>query len=64
MAKKYSVVVGADFVLINRNGKEVLYWDRREWQEDPEVVFAIVKAVNLSLTNPARMDAVLKEMKR
>lgn len=75
MAKKtkrtsYRVVVGSGYVQIQQAGRgevlwgEVLYWDRREWEEDPEVVFAIVKAVILASSDPAQMDVVLETMRK
>jgi hypothetical protein len=48
---------------VQRHGKEVLYWDHTEWEEDPDLIFTIVEAVRIALKQPDEMDAKLREMK-
>ena len=36
----------------DENGDEFLYWIRDEWEEDSEVVFSIVNAAVLAVSNP------------
>jgi hypothetical protein len=33
--------------------QEIVYWDRREWSDDPAVVTSIVDAVKIALTDGA-----------
>jgi len=51
----YRVEFGKDAISIVDSSDprlEVLYWDRQEWVEDPELVFAIAGAITLALGNP------------
>jgi hypothetical protein len=50
------------FVRISRNGKEMLYWDVAEFEEDSQAAFAAFNAVHLALTDPEGMDGKLRMM--
>lgn len=62
----YTVITDTEngYVAIYRNGQEILYWDRLEWEEDPDLLFAIVNAVVMATTDQECMDAKLRNMKK
>lgn len=48
---KYKIVYGEDFIsIINKKNpkKDIVYWHRTEWEENPELVFSIAHAVELA----------------
>ena len=49
---------------VNGNWEEVVYWECTEWEDDPEVVFNIVEAIRTALTDPVKMNKILKKMGR
>ena len=57
---KFSVRVGENFVAIDYNGTEVLYWDCAEWEEDPEVTLVIANACRQAYEEPAKMLAFVQ----
>lgn len=67
MAKKYKYTVraydksGEEAVQILRGKKEVLYWDKQEWIDDPKLVLTIANAIAMALTDPEMMDIELRK---
>ncbi len=56
----FEIVTGMDFIQINNEDKqEVVYWISDEWHDEPDIVFSIVEAVRLALTNPDKLIEVL-----
>ena len=53
MDDKPTIIYGSDYIAICHNGDELLYWDRQEWIDDPEVTFSIARAVQFSLNHGA-----------
>jgi len=39
---------------------EVVYWDIKEWEDDPTIVFSIANAVRLAYTHPDELINLLK----
>lgn len=52
----YEVIFHEDAIEIQRDGIESHYWSKDEWEQDPEIVFAIANAVLSSKTNPKLLD--------
>lgn len=50
------------FIRILRKGKEMVYWDQLEWEEDSSVMFPITRAIQAALTDPEQMDRILRQM--
>jgi len=44
-----------DYIAIVQDGDEIVGWTEEEWIEDPQVVFSIVHAIILALTNPSEL---------
>lgn len=45
------VVFGDDYVqILDSKGKEILYWDIKEWTDDPQVLFLICNAIVMLFT--------------
>jgi len=61
MVHKMKVNFGKDYIQILENKKEIVYWDREEWKEDPEVVFSIANAILLSQKDPQKLKRLLKK---
>lgn len=53
MDDKPTIIYGSDYIAISHNGDELLYWDRQEWIEDPEVTFTIARAIQFALNRGA-----------
>ena len=47
-----TVEYGLDHIRVVDKQKEIVYWDKQEWIEDPDVVFAIANAIDLCSRNP------------
>lgn len=48
-----SVRITDDYIqIVDDTGDEVVYWDRQEWIEDPEVTLSIAQAIVMALTRP------------
>jgi hypothetical protein len=64
MSSPYHVEVNEEdgFVRIAWHSREMLYWDASEWQEDPDVVFAVARAITLALSAPEAMDRMLQRL--
>lgn len=64
MSTPYHVEVNRDhgFIRIARHSREMLYWQDTEWLDDPDLIFTIVEAINLALTDPTKMDTCLRAM--
>lgn len=46
--KNYKVIYGKDYIAVTRGKSEIVYWDKQEWIDDPEIVFSIANAVSLA----------------
>lgn len=47
--------IGKDFIaIVDKNGKERFYWNKKEWEEDSEVVFSIINAVVIDCVGEKR----------
>jgi hypothetical protein len=62
--KNYRVIFGDDYISIETTkGDEVIYWDKAEWEEEPDVVFSICNAVKLASENdPSLLDFLQKNI--
>ena len=59
-AKNMRIIAGEDFIQIVDEGTEVVYWDRQEWVENPDVVFTITEAIALSFMSPDTLREIHK----
>jgi len=51
---RYKIIYGEDYISIRlktKPKKDVVYWIKSEWIENPEVVFSITHAVELAYLN-------------
>lgn len=60
---EYDVKIVDDSVAIyDPSEKELLYWDRMEWVEDPSVAVMIANAVAMALTRPEEFKLYLRKL--
>lgn len=48
---RYKIVYGEDFISIHKKSnpkKDIVYWNKDEWLENPELIFSIAHAVELA----------------
>lgn len=62
MKTEYEVKYGEDYIQIIRlkDKKEICYWDIKEWEENPKVVFSICNAIQLAECN--KIEEVLEKV--
>ena len=54
-----TITIRTDFIRISDGARELVYWDRQEWVEDPDLTTTIANAVFLASTDPAAFRAKL-----
>ena len=55
---KFNIVYGDRYIQILKGNKEIVYWDREEWIEDPEVVFSIAYAIELACKGTLKIPKI------
>jgi hypothetical protein len=50
-----------DSIGIYEGKKEIVYWYKTEWHEDPDLVYSIANAVKLAYTDPEKLKKLLKK---
>lgn len=52
MIFKEKIIFGEDYIqILDINKKEIAYWTKQEWIDEPNVVFSICNAVYLASKN-------------
>lgn len=59
---RFSAKVSNESIQINYDEKEVLYWDKQEWIEDPMLCVVIANVINEALTRPDYLYESLKKV--
>ena len=49
------VDITPDYIAIHDIDRELIAWNRLEWEDDPDTVSAIVSTVKLAYTNPSQL---------
>lgn len=54
--EKCEIIFGDDYIQIIEadTKKEIIYWDKQEWIDEPEVVFCIVNGIKIALEEGAK----------
>lgn len=45
-----NVEIRADYIVIADEKSEIMYWDRQEWLDDPDVIVPITNAIRIAYT--------------
>lgn len=48
-----NIEILADYIIIADEKGEIVYWDRQEWLEDPDVIVPITNAIHIAHTEGA-----------
>jgi hypothetical protein len=55
------VYIKEQYIKILDNGKELVYWDKQEWIEYPQLTTVIAHAIVMALTEPDKFRKHIKE---
>jgi len=57
---KLSVKYYNEYIAIMQGKEEIIGWEICEWEEDPQIVFAICHAIQLVIKNPKKLLRLIK----
>lgn len=61
MNKNVKIEIDDDHVAIIHKGKEIVGWNKDEWNEDPSIVPSIANAILLGATDVERLKKILSK---
>jgi len=59
---KEKIIYGKDYIQIKKADKELVYWVKQEWIDEPELVFSICNAIHLATEN--KLEESIKQFER
>jgi len=60
--RKERIILGEDFIQVKKGNKEIVYWIKQEWEENPDIVFSIANAISLAKDN--KLEKKLSKFRR
>ena len=60
--RKERIIFGEDFIQVKKGNKEIVYWIKQEWEENPDIVFSIANAISLAKDN--KLEKKLSKFRR